>query len=184
MATKGWSLHAASRRRGAVGRSRLADADVVRAVRTMVRAVHDARRRPCDAGLQQPACTAGTEGRAAEVEDRRLEFDGIIDGSAIATVAARPAPDQHFSCDEASAASSSATPQQLVLCGKCITLLYVAGGLWSVVVIRDGYYPSRRTTASWSWRRSYTTSCSTSSGAHSTPRTVPALPSYSRTCTY
>ena len=98
----------------------------------MVRAVHDARRRRCDTELQQQVRTANTEGRAAEMEDGRLEFDGIIGLSAIATMAAQPAPDHHFSCDQASAASSSATPQQLVdVCcanGKCITLLYVAGG--------------------------------------------------------
>ena len=136
-------MHAAGRWRGAVGLSRPAAADVVRAVRLMVRALHGARRRRCDTELQQSAHTAGTEGRAAEMEDRRLDFDGIIGACANATMAARPAPDQHFSCNRASAASSSATPQRLVdVCcanGKCITLLYVAGGLWSVVVVRDGY---------------------------------------------
>ena len=108
----------------------------------MVRAVNDARRRRCDTELQQSAHTAGTKGRAAEMEDGRLGFDGTIGACASATMAARPAPDQPFSCDQASAASSSATPQRLVdVCcanGK-ITLLYVAGGLWSVVVVRDGY---------------------------------------------
>ena len=62
----------------------------------MVRAVHDARRRRCDTELQQQVRTANTEGRAAEMEDGRLEFDGIIGLSAIATMAAQPAPDHHF----------------------------------------------------------------------------------------
>ena len=107
-------MHAAGRWRGAVGRSRPAAADVVRAVRLMVRALHGARRQRCDTELQQSAHTAGTKGRAAEMEDRRLVFDGIIGGSVIATMAARPAPDQHFPCNRASAASSSATPQRQV----------------------------------------------------------------------